>query len=157
MTEIHCTQCCGGLRCRLVGFVRGSNGHQTDTRIAILQNLKNPRNRIISNLQKTQSSKRFNSVPGHHHSKGHVEFAVLTKSTWKDRLEQPLRIAMQLEDGRAPGFAPQTCERLRLALHSVDRLRLRAVLVHGQHQTTIQQFLIDIDGRGREEDHPISS
>ena len=47
----------------------------------------------------------------------------------------------------------QAFERLRLALQPVDGLRLLAVLVHRQHQAAVQQFLVDVDGRGRQEDH----
>lgn len=47
------------------GWVYGSDGHKTDTRIANLQNVENSQNRIISNLQKTQSAEWFNSAPGH--------------------------------------------------------------------------------------------
>ena len=71
----------------------------------------------------------------------------------EDRFQKPLRIAMHAEDLFALLPRQQSFDGLRLALFFVDRLRLRAVLVHRQHQATIQKFFIQVDGRRREEEH----
>ena len=47
----------------------------------------------------------------------------------------------------------QAFEGLRLALLLVDRLRLRAVLVHGQHQAAIQKLFVQVYRRRGEEEH----
>jgi len=66
----------------------------------------------------------------------------------EDRLEQPLRVAMQLEHLLAFMPGEQALQRLRFPLLAVDRLGLLAVLVHRQHQATVQQFFVQVDGRG---------
>ena len=68
-------------------------------------------------------------------------------------LQEPLRVAMHAEDFFALVPGQQPFDGLRFALLSVDRLRLRAVLVHGQHQTAVEKFFVEIDRRRGEEEH----
>ncbi len=55
----------------------------------------------------------------------------------EERLDKPLRVAVDAEDFVALPFCQQPFDGLRLALLFVDGLRLRAAFVHGQHQATI--------------------
>jgi hypothetical protein len=60
---------------------------------------------------------------------------------------------IQPEDFTALLALHQTFERLGLTLQTMDRLRLLTIRIHRRHQTTVQQFLIDVDGSGGEEHH----
>ena len=72
---------------------------------------------------------------------------------YEERLEQPLRVAMDCRIVFAVLPRQQPFERLRLALLFVDGLGLRAVFVHRQHQAAIQQLFVQVYRRGGEEDH----
>ena len=56
----------------------------------------------------------------------------------EERLEKPLRVAVQAQDFLTLPSCQQAFDGLRFALLLVDRLRLLAALVHGQHQATVQ-------------------
>ena len=47
----------------------------------------------------------------------------------------------------------QPFDRLRLALHAMDGLRLLAVFVDREDHAAVQHLLVEIDGRRGQEDH----
>ena len=71
----------------------------------------------------------------------------------RDRLQEPLRVAMHGKHRVAVPPPQQPFDRLRLALHSMDSLRLRPVFIDGENKAAVQHFLVEIDGRGCQEDH----
>ena len=70
-----------------------------------------------------------------------------------DGLQEPLRVAMHGKDRVAVPPLQQPFERLRLALHPMDGLRLLAVFVDREHKAAVQHLLVEIDRRRRQEDH----
>jgi hypothetical protein len=60
---------------------------------------------------------------------------------------------MDGEDCTAVAPFEQPFERLRLALHPVDRAGLLAFFIDGEDQTAVQQLLVQLDRRRRQEDH----
>ena len=71
----------------------------------------------------------------------------------EQRFQQALRVLMKLQN-RTPGFAfVQAFDGLRFPLQTVNRLCLLALFVHRQHQAAVQQFFIQVDGRGCQKDH----
>ena len=56
---------------------------------------------------------------------------------YEKRFQKPLRVLVHAEDFLALSSCQQPFDGLRFALLFVDRLRLRAAFVHGQHQATI--------------------
>jgi hypothetical protein len=69
------------------------------------------------------------------------------------RLDQPLRVLMGFEDRLALGLGQKAGERAPLALRGVDRRRLFSPLIEGEHQTPVEQFLIDLRRRRGQCDH----
>lgn len=60
---------------------------------------------------------------------------------------------MHPDDPLPFGAADEAFERLLFALQPVDGLRLRPVFVHREHETPVQQFLIDVRRRRRQKEH----
>ncbi|CAE6943737.1 hypothetical protein R69927_07819 [Paraburkholderia domus] len=70
-----------------------------------------------------------------------------------NRLEQPLRVAMQFNDVLLVRLGQQPFERLFRPLPCVNLARLLPALVDRQHQTPVQQFLVDVDRGRRQHQH----
>ncbi|MHB1060121.1 MAG: hypothetical protein ACYC0F_19855 [Rhodanobacter sp.] len=64
-----------------------------------------------------------------------------------------MRVLVQADKTVAFGLRPQPGQGAPRPLRRMDRLRLLAALVHAQHQAAVQQFLVQVDRRGRAEQH----
>src|ERR1017187_9590054 len=77
--------------------------------------------------------------------------AVQERQAWRvgiddrDRLQEPLRVAMQAQQLVAVLAAQQPLDGLRLALYPVDGLGLRPLFIHSENQAAVQQFLVYVD------------
>ncbi|OQC68361.1 MAG: hypothetical protein BWX48_00069 [Verrucomicrobia bacterium ADurb.Bin006] len=71
----------------------------------------------------------------------------------RQRRQEPLRVAEFREQVFALLVRQQTRERAPLALHAMNALGLRRALVHRQRQAAVLQLLVQVNGRGRQENH----
>ena len=72
---------------------------------------------------------------------------------YEKRLQEALGVLVQRHHVPAVVVLQEAFERLRVPLTLVNRPRLLAPLVHGEHDAAVQKLLVHLERRRRQEDH----